>query len=154
MFGLAEVVGNGLKTRQANAQALTSCRIYEIGKEDFDQLLCRHHTLALKVMDVLGRRIRYLCEQIENLMACDVTTRLLKTLVYLSYPILADRAVESGPVAIPVRLTQEQIAAMIGSCQQTVSEILHRLEQEGVIRVTRKEISVLDPAAMLSRVAV
>ncbi len=149
MFGLAEVVGTGEKGRQCNAQTLTPCCLFEITKANLDLLLCHHYSIATKVMDVLGRRIRYLCEQVENLMVCDVTTRLLKALVYLSYPGLADRASGEEPVTIPVRLTQEQIAEMIGSCQQTVSEILNRLAQDGVIRVDRKGITFLRPAEAL-----
>jgi CRP-like cAMP-binding protein len=146
MFGLAEIVGLGAKPRRCNAQAITPCCLYEITKASFDLLLTRHYLLASRVMDVLGRRIRYLCEQVENLMACDVPTRLLKALVYLSYPELADRPTGEEPITIPMRVTQEQIAAMIGSCQQTVSEILSRMEQEGIIRVDRKGVTFLRPA--------
>lgn len=150
MFGLAEVVGVGDKGRRCHAQALSPCCLYEITKANLDLLLSRHYTLTNRVMDVLGRRIRYLCEQVENLMACDVTTRLLKVLIYLSYPGLVDRTSENEPVTVPVRLTQEQMAAMIGSCQQTVSEILSQLAQEGIIRVDRKGITLLRPAETLS----
>lgn len=152
MFGLAEVVGQGAKARECNAQALEPCVLYEIKKADLDFFLSRHYVFASRVMEVLGRRMRYLCEQIENLMVCDVTTRLLKIITYLSYSRLTDPEAGSEPITVPVRLTQEQMAAMIGSCQQTVSETLRRLEEEGVIRITRKGISVLNPAEMLSRV--
>ena len=150
MFGLAEVVGIGEKERRSTAQALSPCSIYEITKADLDLLLSHHYALATRVMDVLGRRIRYLCEQIENLMVCDVTTRLLKILVYLSYPALAEHYSDNEPVTIPVKLTQEHLAAMIGSCQQTVSEILGRLVEDGMIRVDRKGITLLHPAETLS----
>ncbi|MCL4532032.1 MAG: Crp/Fnr family transcriptional regulator [Actinobacteria bacterium] len=150
MFGLAEVVGMGEKERRSTAQALNTCCLYEIAKANLDLLLSHHYTLTSRVMDVLGRRIRYLCEQVENLMVCDVTTRLLKVLVYLSYPALAEHYSQNEPVTIPVRLTQEHLAGMIGSCQQTVSEILSRLTQEGVIRVDRKGITLLRPAETLS----
>ncbi|MBI4785892.1 MAG: winged helix-turn-helix domain-containing protein, partial [Chloroflexi bacterium] len=47
---------------------------------------------------------------------------------------------------------QEQIAAMIGSCQQTVSEALKRLETQKMIQVSRKGITVLKPYDILARV--
>lgn len=149
MFGLAEVVGKGAKKRECNAQALGSCQLYEIAKGDLDHFLSRHYVLANRVMDVLGRRIRYLCEQIENLMVDDVTTRLLKLLLYLSYRQMTGVGVPSDPVTVPVRLTQEQIAAAIGSCQQTVSETLQRLERDGIIEINRRQITVLKPAEIM-----
>ncbi|MEW6410301.1 MAG: Crp/Fnr family transcriptional regulator [Nitrospirota bacterium] len=150
MFGLAEVIGG--KERAANAQAITCCCLYEIKKDNFESLLSRHYPLARRVMEVLGRRLRYLGEQIENLMVCDVTTRLLKLLVYLSYHKLLDPDTWNEPITVPVRLTQEQIAAMTGSCQQTVSEILKRLEEDGLIQVSKKEITILKPAKILNRI--
>ena len=150
MFGLAEVVGGGGKERRCTAQALSPCCLYEITKADLDLLLSRHFTLTTRAMDVLGRRIRYLCEQVENLMVCDVTTRLLKVLVYLSYPAVAEGAFAEEPITVPTRLTQGHLAAMIGSCQQTVSEILSKLAQEGVIRVDKRGITLLRPAETLS----
>ncbi|MBI5302662.1 MAG: Crp/Fnr family transcriptional regulator [Chloroflexi bacterium] len=152
LFGLAEVVGEGHNKRECNAQAQIECCYYEISKDNLDALLARSPLLAKRVMQSLGQRIRFLCEQIENLMVCDVTTRLLKLLVYLSYSKLVDPASWSAPVQVPVRLTQEQIAAMIGSCQQTVSETLAQLEKDGIIHVSRKGITVLKPAEMLNRV--
>lgn len=74
MFGLAEVIV--AKERKCNVQALTPCVLYEINKEKFEFLISKYHSLSRKVIMVLGRRLRYLGEQIENLMVCDVTTRM------------------------------------------------------------------------------
>jgi CRP-like cAMP-binding protein len=149
VFGLAEVV-NG-ETRKCSAQALTSCIVYEVSKNDFEGLLSRYHSLARKVISVLGRRLRYLAEQIENLMACDVATRILRLLFYLSSECLLDGDLRNQPVTVPVRLTQDQLAACTGSCQQTVSETLQRLQAEGVILLAKKEITLLKPLEIMNR---
>jgi CRP/FNR family transcriptional regulator len=145
LFGLAEVIGGA--ERACNARAITPCCLFEIKKSDLEQLLSRHWALSKRVMESLGSRLRYLGEQLENLISCDVTTRLLKLLFYLSCQgpknIAGDRS-----VTLPIKLTQEQIAAMIGSCQQTVSEILKQLEENGLIRISRnrREITILKPS--------
>ncbi len=148
LFGLAEVMEG--KIRKANAQALAPCVLYEIGKEDFEDLLDARPMLARKVIQVLGRRLRYLGEQVESLMVCDVRTRLVKLLVYLCYDLLPDAESWKHPVTLPMTLTQEQMAAMTGSCQQTVSGILKGLQDEGLIEVRGKIISVRNPLALLS----
>ncbi|MFH1488419.1 MAG: Crp/Fnr family transcriptional regulator [Pseudomonadota bacterium] len=150
MFGLAEVID--AKERKCNAQALTPCVLYEINKENFEFLLSQYHSLARKVIKVLGRRLRYLGEQIENLMVCDVTTRMLKLLFYLCSNSLIDRASLNKPIKVPINLTQEQMASLTGSCQQTVSETLKELQQNGLIRISKKEITLLNPLQILDKI--
>lgn len=115
MFGLAEILGG--QKRVFSTQAITPCRIYEIKKDEFEILLRRHYPLARRVIEVLGRRVRYLGEQIESLMVSDVPSRLLKLLTCLCCHDLSDSKALNKPISLPVKLTQEQIAAMIGSTQ-------------------------------------
>ncbi|MEW6670449.1 MAG: Crp/Fnr family transcriptional regulator [Thermodesulfobacteriota bacterium] len=150
MFGLAEVID--AKERKCNAQALTPSVLHEINKENFEFLLSQYHSLSKKVIKVLGRRLRYLGEQIENLMVCDVTTRMLKLLFYLCCNNLLDRASLSKPIKVPISLTQEQMASLTGSCQQTVSETLKELQQNGLIRISKKEITLLNPLHILDKI--
>lgn len=149
MFGLAEAIG-GAK-RACNAQATTACCLYEIKRNDLEKVLSEHWILSRRVMESLGSRLRYLGEQIGNLMSCDVTTRLLKLLFYLSCQTATSNNSGDGSIAIPIKITQEHIAAMIGSCQQTVSEILKQLEDEGLIRISRnrREITILNPSGLI-----
>jgi CRP/FNR family transcriptional regulator, cyclic AMP receptor protein len=146
-FGLAEVME--AQPRKANAQAITPVTLYEIGKKNFNGLLAAHHPLARRVIEVLGRRLRYLGELIENLMVCDVRTRLARLLIYLCYDGLTDVGSLEGPVRLPVSLTQEQLAAMTGSTQQTVSEILKKFQEEGFINVSQRHITIVKPQALL-----
>lgn len=149
IFGLAEVIDG--KTRKCNAQAMTRCTVYEVKREDFEGLLSRNYPLARRVIKVLGKRLRYLCEQVENLMVCDVTTRLMKLLIYLAYDRIAEPETGRGPITLPFTLTQEQIASLTGSCQQTVSETLKKLKEDGLILVSGKEITLLNPHEMIAK---
>ncbi|MEJ5375304.1 MAG: Crp/Fnr family transcriptional regulator [bacterium] len=150
LLGLAEVMTGG--ERKCHAQAICSSQLLEIKKEDFELILSRHFVLAKRVMAVLGRRLRFLGEQIENLMASDVATRVLKLLVYLCYEGLLDSSSWNRPIKVPVRLTQEEIASLTGSCQQTVSEVLGTLKEEGLIVVSKREIILIKPKEAISRV--
>lgn len=149
LFGLAEAIGGVART--CSAQAITACRLYEIQRMELEDLLSRHWVLSRRVMEVLGGRLRYLGEQLGNLMSCDVTTRLSRLLFYLSCYKQMDPEVWKASDAIPVKLTQEQMASMIGSCQQTVSELLKQFETEGLIRVSRnrREIVILKPVSLV-----
>ncbi|MEK7827077.1 MAG: helix-turn-helix domain-containing protein, partial [Thermodesulfobacteriota bacterium] len=78
-------------------------------------------------------------------------TRLSRLLFYLSCYKQMDPEVWNASDAIPVKLTQEQMASMIGSCQQTVSAVLKQFEMEGLIRVSRnrREIIILKPVSLV-----
>ena len=149
IFGLAELLGE--QKRVFNAQAISSCRLYEIRKKDFEMLLQRHFPLAKRVIEILGRRVRYLGKQLESLIVCDVATRLLGLLTCLCCQGVPDAKILDEPILIPVKLTQEQIAAMIGSTQQTVSETLKKLKKVGLIEVSGKGITILKPREIFER---
>ncbi len=148
MFGIAEVID--AKNRKANAQTLTPCVLREIQKKDFETLLTNYPTFAKTIIRVLGRRIRYLGQTIENLITCDVTNRLAKLLVYLSINNLSDHESWVNPVIVPISLTQEQMADMTGSCQQTISETLSYFQKQKLIKVRKKQITILNPLVLLS----
>lgn len=150
MFGLAEVI-DGMQ-RKANAQTMTPCVLYELGKAAFEDLLSQNYALTRKIIQTLGRRLRFLGEQIENLMVCDVRARLLKLLFYMCCHNQGAKDSWSGPLTIPMDLTQEQMASLTGSCQQTVSETLKKLQQEGAILISKKEITILRPAELLEKI--
>ena len=148
LFGIAEAIGGVART--CSAQAITACCLYEIQRKGFEELLSQHWALSRRVIEVLGRRLRYLGEQLESSMSCDVTTRLSRLLVGLSCYKQEDPDVWSTSDTVPVKLTQEQLASMIGSCQQTVSEILKQFEKEGIIQIScnRREIIILKPVSL------
>lgn len=150
LFGLAEVIDG--KKRKCNAQAISSGTLHEIKRKDFEDLLSRHYPLARRVIEVLGRRVRFLAEQIESLMVSDVATRLLKLFVYLCYPRLIDLDSVDSPIIVPVSLTQEQLAACTGSCQQTISETLKLMQEDGLIQVSKKQITILKPFEIMDRI--
>lgn len=149
LFGLAEAIGGVART--CSAQAIAACRLYEIQRMELEELLSQHWALSRRVMEVLGGRLRYLGEQLGNVMSCDVTTRLSRLLFTLSFYKQMDSDVWNASDAIPVKLTQEQMASMIGSCQQTVSEILKQFEKEGLVRISRnrREITILKPVSLV-----
>lgn len=52
---------------------------------------------------------------------------------------------ESRKTEGPVRMTHEQIARQIGSAREVVSRLLKDFEQEGMVRLGRKSVEILDP---------
>jgi CRP-like cAMP-binding protein len=149
MFGLAEVLES--VPRKANAQALVPCTLYEIGRREFESFLENNFRATRKVITTMGRRLRYLSDQIGSLMVCDVRTRLAKLLVYISYERLSSEESWQAPAIIPIKLTQDQMASMTGSCQQTISKFLKQFQEEELITIKNKKITIINPLKLLEK---
>ena len=147
LFGLAEIIK--FKPRKCNAQAIINSELYIVSKLDFENLLASHYPLARKVIGVLGHRLRYLGEQMENLMSYDVHTRVLKLILHFTHHAFKHSDLEQ-PITIPLNLSQTQIASMTGSCQQTISEILKKLTKTGLIHIKKNHLTVRNPAKLMA----
>ena len=87
-------------------------------------------------------------------MVCDVGTRLAKLLAYLCHEYIPSEKGWRNPLTIPIKLTQEQLASMVGSCQQTVCELLKEYQAEGLINIQNRQITVTNPLRLLEAVEV
>lgn len=141
MFGLAEIFSG--EERRTNAQALVPSIVYAMDKTAFRDLLQQHFSIAERVINVLGGRLRYLGDHICGLTTMTVRERLLRLLLFLFYDNLP-REKEDRDVPVRVRLpvSQEQMAAMIGSTQPTVSSTLQQLQGEGLLTLVRGNIEI------------
>lgn len=147
MFGLAEVLEAPL--RRAGAQTLMASVLHELDRRDLETFLDNNPRAARRVISILGRRLRYLSDQVGGLIASDVGTRLAKLLLCLCANNLTSPSAGATPLVVPLRLTQENMAAMVGSCQQTVCQFLKKFQEEGVIGVEKKQITILEPSRLI-----
>ena len=137
IFGLSEVLQD--LPRKVNAQALAASVIFRLDRQAFDDLLSRNYALARRVITVMGSRLRYLGDSL-SAQTCDVRHRVG----------LRDPAAWEQPLALPVSLSQGQMAAMVCSTQPTVSETLHQLQDEGLIDIRGRGIVIRRPQALLA----
>jgi CRP-like cAMP-binding protein len=45
------------------------------------------------------------------------------------------------------------MASMTGSCQQTISDTLKSFQENGLIKISKKQITILNPLKLLSNAA-
>ena len=118
-----------------------------ISKQDFRRSCQEDPELALKVLSSVGARLRKLVSIIEELSFLTVRSRLAALLVELAglerQPPSAPNTPKS-PIRIPMKLTQQEIAARIGTVRELVSRNLSRLQAEGVIRLEGHTLVIED----------
>ncbi|WP_337440422.1 Crp/Fnr family transcriptional regulator [Desulfovibrio sp.] len=120
-----------------------------LDRQAFDDLLSRNYALARRVITVMGSRLRYLGDSL-SAQTCDVRHRVGRLLLSLAHESLRDPAAWEQPLALPVSLSQGQMAAMVCSTQPTVSETLHQLQDEGLIDIRGRGIVIRRPQALLA----
>ena len=120
----------------ASAMAMEDGNVYGIRREDMQRILQGHPQLSVNIIRVLSRRLRELVSLVEDLSFRHVTGRLVK--------ILLENAVETGRESPDRRLTQQQMAAMVGTAREMVGRSLKNLEAMGAIRVERQRIVIVN----------
>jgi len=126
-------------TYPASAAAMNAARVLLISKRDFQSLCVEHPTVALKVLKVVGARLRRLVGIIEELSFTTVYHRLASLLVRL-----AERRGQHTPRGTEIHLTSsnQELAAHIGTVRELVSRNLSRLQAEGLIKLEGKTIII------------
>ncbi|MFC1908380.1 Crp/Fnr family transcriptional regulator [Chloroflexota bacterium] len=120
----------------ASASALEPSTVYLIPRETMLFLLAGCPA-ALAIIKMMASRLRHLTMMVEDLSFRTVISRLAKTLLEVA-------VVEGG--ASPVRrLTQDEIAAMVGTVRDVINRALRVLEREGTIKFEGQRIIVVDP---------
>lgn len=129
----------------ASATAVIDARVVFVSKQDFRSLCLEHPQVALKVVKVVGGRLRRLVGIIEELSFSTVRHRMAALLINL--------AKRSGTktargVEFTLPATHQDIAGMIGTVRELVSRNLSRLQAEEIISVEGRTVIVPDLARL------
>lgn len=118
-----------------------------IAKRDVQRLCLEHPQIALAALKLLATRVRRTAALVEQLSLFEVDQRLARLL--LSEARARGRR-EGTSVTVELILTNQQIAARIGSVREVVSRALNRLQQNGLIAVDGRRITIPDEAVLQS----
>jgi CRP/FNR family transcriptional regulator, cyclic AMP receptor protein len=135
--------------RSARAVALDRVEALVLYREPFLELLARHPAVALAVMTELAGMVRRLSAQLQDLTALDVPGRLAKKLLELA--ATHGQATPEGR-HIPLPLTQQELAHMIGATRVAVNQALSAFRQQGLLTTDRSGITLHQPEKLNQRV--
>jgi CRP-like cAMP-binding protein len=131
-------------TYPASAASVNEAKLLFISKEDFQSLCLKHPEVALKVLRIVGRRLRGLVGIIEELSFTTVRHRLISMLVRMATE--GHRTNEGVEITLPAN--QQELAAQMGTVRELISRNLSRLQAENLIRVEGRKIVVTDFPAL------
>jgi CRP-like cAMP-binding protein len=123
----------------ASAQALTDCNLFFFARSDFQALCLQHPQVALKVLRVVGSRLRRLVGIIEELSFTTVRHRLIALLVRLGK---AEGERNGDAITLTLPVNNSELAAQIGTVRELVSRNLSRLQVEGLIQTDGRKVVI------------
>jgi CRP/FNR family transcriptional regulator len=124
----------------ANAAALSDCSLWIVPTQQFRSLILQDSQFAMRVIQILARRVRGLVNQIEDLTLYSVTVRVARLLL---------KQVDD-PALTGTGVTRAALAAHLATTPPTISTALRELENAGAIRFDRHQIQIVDDALLRS----
>lgn len=119
---------------QANAQTLEETTIIKIKKKEFKELLKNQPGLTFELLSYLAYEIRQENKYIQRISQDDLKSRVWKTI----------RRIAKFSKEYTIYLSHEDISRIVGGTRARVTESLHKLENEGKIKIGQKKITVIN----------
>ncbi len=125
----------------ASAMAVEDTEIAFISRLDFHGYCLEHPEGALKVLTVVGGRLRRLVGIIEELSFTTIRQRLISALLKLAQT--EGKKTERG-IEFQLPATHQELASQLGTVRELISRNLMRLQAEGLLEVDARQIVVKD----------
>lgn len=137
----------GETKQRAEAEAVTECRVTKVPKVFVERAVRQQPRVAFKIMTLLELRLVQYEELVKCLLPRETEVRLANLL-----PILARKFGERDDgdrsVTIDLRLTHQDLAAMVASTRESVTKVLNDLRARDVIGIEAGRITLKDSRAL------
>lgn len=136
-----EVAAVDGSTNPFNAVAVTQVKALALSHDSLMALLYSNPGLMANYVQALARMNREYIERLEDMTFRSIPSRLAK--LFLHETTYADQIAET-----PSRLTQEEIASILGTTREVVGRALRGLLNAGLLRKHGREIYIADRARL------
>jgi CRP/FNR family transcriptional regulator, cyclic AMP receptor protein len=134
----------------ASVAVIDDSTLLFVSKQDFQELCLTHPQVALKVLRVVGARLRRLVGIIEELSFTTVRHRLAAYLLRLAQ---TEGKRSGSGVEIVLPSNNQELASQIGTVRELVSRNLSRLQSEGWIEIDGRTVTIRDLKAIEAEVS-
>jgi len=138
VFGEMALIGHHMHS--SFAQALEDSVLCLIRRDDLERLLLDKPKVALRILEVLGKRLSEAERKLEDMAFRSVAARLASLLLRLSRD---DEGTIDG-------LSHQELAEMIGTYRETVTQTLSQFKASKLVDIQRKSIRILRPEELVA----
>jgi CRP-like cAMP-binding protein len=141
IFGPGEVFGEvpvfAGKRFPASADAMDESRVLFFQRDALIGLIQKNPSIALNMLAVLSMRLRRFASMIDDLSLKEVPGRLAKHLLYL-------KKQGQDAAEIDLNITKGQLASLLGTIPETLSRILTKMIDQGLIETDGRKIKIIE----------
>ncbi|WP_432735471.1 Crp/Fnr family transcriptional regulator [Maridesulfovibrio sp. FT414] len=140
IFGPGEIFGEVPvfqgSSYPASSMALSKSTLLYFSRDKFESIIREDPELAMSMLALLSGRLRQMVNHVAALSLAEVPGRLA------SYLLLLKSTQNSSMLTLD--LPKGQIAAYLGTIQETLSRIFKKMSDQGLIRVEKNTIEIID----------
>jgi CRP-like cAMP-binding protein len=137
LFGEMALLGQQM--HNTFAEAAEDCLICVMSRTDLERLILSKPQIALRVLEITGKRLRDAEERLETMAFKGIPARLASLLLRIS--------AERDSLEI-TGLTHQDLAETVGTYRETATQVLNDLKNQGLIDIGRKRITIVDPEGL------
>ncbi len=130
LFGEMALIGQGM--HNTFAEAVEPCTLCAMSRRDVEMLLAKFPSVVTRLLEIMGTRLREAEARLEGLAFKSVPSRLAELLLQLQHNNFVDGH------------THQDLAEMIGTYRETVTQTLNDFKTQGLIEIHRKRIEIRD----------
>jgi CRP-like cAMP-binding protein len=148
IFGELALVG--VEDRDEYAETTEASTIVLMPRTIMEELLLANPGLTLGITRLVGLRKRKIERRLKNLLFQSNRQRLIHLLLELAEDY--GRRVPNDQIELGVRLSHQDLASIIGSTRESVTLLLGKMQEEGLVRVQRRRITVCSLPRLMASV--
>lgn len=138
-FGEMPLLGESL--RHAFAEAAEESLLCVMSRADVERLIREQPQVALRMIEVLGKRLALTEARLEELAYRSAPARIAAVLLRLT----------EGRAGAAACVTHQEIGDMVGALRETVTKTLDEFQADGLVGLRRGRVLVRDPERLRAR---
>jgi CRP/FNR family transcriptional regulator len=133
------------KTAPATVSAMEDAKIISVSGADFHKYLMHNEKVILQIINVLCSRLRQVW-QTQSLSSSTADARIRMGIHQLA---MRHGIRDAHGIIIDLKITHQELAEMVGTSRETVTRVLARLREQGIIEIDQRRMTLMDDEALL-----
>lgn len=142
LLGAGDMIGEAAwesGEHDSYGETLEETRLYQLSRESFYNLVRQNPEFGLRLIQVIGFRLKQAQARIEDLVFRQVPSRVARLLVSLAEH---HGKVTPNGIRVEFPLTHQEIADMVGSSRVTVTQVLNKFRSSHWIGIESKRVTI------------
>ncbi|MGB9780687.1 Crp/Fnr family transcriptional regulator [Caldanaerobacter sp.] len=125
----------------ATAEAIEDSEILELKNKDIEDLILKDTQIALSIIKILAKRLKYIAVVIENLALRDSVGRTASILLTFA----RERGIFTKEgILVEIDLKRQELANLAGTSRENITRILSQMDRDGIIKLGKDKILIKD----------